>query len=291
LYCSYYIQAFVTKLDEKEQAALIKFIDNQPDNLNVHFIGLAVSLRSNNAEQAHRILKKLPKENDYVACPIIDLYRADVALMQGHYQQANGFYLNYLKNGKVKTFLKDTYYKLFLANYLLNNEKQALTYLAKISSVGNTVSEADKAAEKFYENYSKSHILPNKDLLQAKLSLDGGYFPRALNFIEAIAQEELTTQKEKTEYYFLAGKALHKNGQADKATAYYQKAIMLNDKQHWYFGAGSALQLGYIYQEKSQRNQAKVYFEKAISYKNHEYKNTIDSKARAAISEMGFMVE
>lgn len=291
LYCSYYIQAFVTKLDDKEQASLLKFIDAQPDNLNTHFIGLAVSLRSNNADQAQRILKKLPGGNDYVACPIIDLYRADVALIQGHYQQANGFYANYLKNGKVKTFLKDTYYKLFLSNYLLNNEKQALSYLKKIPSAGNTVSEADKAAEKFYENYLKSQILPNKDLLQAKLSLDGGYFSRALIFIEAIPQEDLTTQKEKTEYYFLTGKAFQKNGQADKAATYYQKAIILNDKQHWYFGAGSALQLGYIFQEKAQKNQAKVYFEKAISYKNHEYKNTIDSKARAALSEMGFRID
>ncbi|RFS14555.1 lipopolysaccharide assembly protein LapB [Emticicia sp. C21] len=291
LYCSYYIQAFVIKLDEKEQVALLKFIDAQPDNLNVHFIGLAVSLRSNNAEQAQRILKRLPTGNEYLACPIIDLYKADVALMQGHYQQSTGFYANYLRNSKVKTFLKDTYFKLFLTNYLLNGEKQALTYLLKIPSAGNTVSEADKAAEKFYENYSKSHTLPNKLLLQAKLSLDGGYFPRALTFIETISEDDLITQKEKTEYYFLAGKAFQKNGQTDKATAYYQRAISLNDKQHWYFGAGSALQLGYIFQEKAQKNQAKAWFEKAISYKNHEYKNTIDSKARAALSEMGFRIE
>lgn len=291
LYCSYYIQAFVTKLDDKEQVALLKFIDSQPDNLNTHFIGLAASLRSSNADQAMRILKKLPSGNDYLPCPIIDLYKADVALMQGHYQQANGFYANYLKNSRVKTFLKDTYYKLFLANYLLNNDKQALTYLTKIPFSGNTVSEADKAAEKFYENYSKSHVLPNKVLIQTKLSLDGGYFASALTFIETISQEDLTTQKERTEYYFLAGKAFQKNGQADKAIAYFQKAITLNEKQHWYFGAGSALQLGYIFQEKAQKNQAKTWFEKAISYKNHEYKNTIDSKARAALSEMGFRID
>jgi len=289
-YCGYYIQAFVTKLDDKEQASLMRFIENQPDNLNAHFIGLAVSLRSNNAEQAQKILKKLPSGGEYTPCPILDLYRADVALMKEHYQPAIGFYTNYLRNTRVKTFLKDTYYKLFLATYLLNNDKQAIAYLDKIPSVGHTVSEADKAAEKFYENYAKKHLLPNKELLQTKLALDGGYFTHALHLIEDISEQGLASQKEKTEFFFLAGKAFHKNGQADKAIPYLEKTIALNEKQPWYYGAGAALQLGYIFQEKAQKNQAKVYFEKALAYKSHEYKNTIDSKARAALSEMGFRV-
>jgi tetratricopeptide (TPR) repeat protein len=290
LYCSYYIQAFVTKLDEREQAELMKFMDNQPDNLNVHFIGLAVSMRSNNAEQAHKILKKLPTGSEYIPCPILDLYRADVALMKGQYQHANGFYANYLRNPKIKAFVKDTYYKLFLSNYLMHNDKQALAYLLKIPSVGYTVSEGDKAAEKFYESYAKNRALPDKDLLKAKLALDGGYFPQALSLIETISEQKLSTQKEKTEYFYLAGKAFQKNGQSDKAINYFEKSITFNEKQQWYFGAGSALQLGYIFQEKAQKNQAKVYFEKALSYKNHEYKNTIDGKARAALSEMGFKI-
>ncbi len=289
-YCSYYIQAFVGKIDEKEQAELMKFIESQPDNLNVHFIGLAVSMRANNAELTHKILKKLPAGNEYIACPILDLYRADVALMRRQYQQANGFYGLYLKNVKIKTFVKDTYFKLFLSNYLMNNDKLAIAYLSKIPAVGSTISEGDKAAEKFYESYAKGHVLPNKELLQAKLALDGGYYPDALDLIAAITEQKLITQKEKTEYFYLAGKAFQKNNQADKAIGYFEKAIVLNEKQPWYFGAGAALQLGYIFQEKAQKNQAKIYFEKAISYKNHEYKNTIDSKARAALSEMGFRI-
>ncbi len=290
MYCSYYIQAFVTKLDDKQQTELMKFIESQPDNLNVHFIGLAVSMRSSNAEQANRILKKLPLGNEYFACPIIDLYKADVALMKAQYQQANGYYLSYLRNGKIKSFVKDTYYKLFVSNYLMNNEKQAIAHLVKIPSAGNAISEGDKAAEKFYENYSKNHLLPNKDLLKAKLALDGGYYPQALSIVEVILQQNLPSQKEKSEYFFLAGKAFQKNGQADKAILNFERAITLNEKQHWYFGAASALQIGYILQERDQKNQAKVYFEKAIAYKNHEFKNTIDSKARAALSEMGYRI-
>jgi hypothetical protein len=34
--------------------------------------------------------------------------------------------------------------------------------------------------------------------------------------------------------------------------------------------------------------KAKIYFEKAISYKKHEYKNSVDNKAKAALNEMGF---
>jgi hypothetical protein len=53
------------------------------------------------------------------------------------------------------------------------------------------------------------------------------------------------------------------------------------------FGASSALQLGYILMEKRNNKNASFYFKKAMSYKKHEYKNSIDNKARAALTELG----
>lgn len=287
IYSSLYIQSFVLKFDDKANAMLLKFVENQPDNLNAYFIGVAISLRSNRAEQASKILKKYPTSPEYMYCPIIEIYRGDIALMKGQYQQASIGYLNYIKNFKGKTFLKDAHLRLFFSNYLAGNDKQAIVCLNKIAVVGNAISETDKSAEKYYETYAKTHILPNKGLLQARLALDGGYNSQALEAIEKIDLKQLN-QKEQAEYYYLGGKVFHRTGQPDKAISFYEKSIVMTEKQNWHFGASSALQIGYIFQDKGQKQQAKNYFEKAISYKNHEFKNTIDSKARAAITEMGF---
>jgi uncharacterized protein HemY len=44
--------------------------------------------------------------------------------------------------------------------------------------------------------------------------------------------------------------------------------------------------LGYIYQSQGKLEDAKVYFERAISYRRHEYKNSIDSKAKSALAQI-----
>lgn len=286
-YCSLYIQSFVLKFDEKDNSSLLRFIENQPENPNASFIAVAISLRTNRAEQAQKILKKYPVGSEYLYCPIMEIYRGDIALMKGQFQAANASYNAYLRNFKGKAFLKDAYLKLFFSNYLAGDDKKSLTFLTKIPAVGNSTSETDKAAEKFYENYAKTHILPNKALLKARLSLDGGYSTQALDAIQDVDVKQISP-KEQAEYYFLGGKAFYRTGQPDKAITYFEKSITLSEKQNWHFGASSSLQIGYILQAKGQKQQAKNYFEKAISYKNHEFKNTIDSKARAAMTEMGY---
>jgi tetratricopeptide (TPR) repeat protein len=207
--------------------------------------------------------------------------------MKGLFQVANASYNAYLRNFKGKAFLKDVYLKLFFSNYLAGEDKKSLAFLSKIPVTGSATSETDKAAEKFYENYAKTHILPNKALLQARLALDGGYNTQALDAIKEVDTKQITL-KEQAEYFFLGGKAFYRTGQHDKAITYFEKSIALSEKQVWHFGASSSLQIGYILQGKGQKLQAKNYFEKAISYKNHEFKNTIDSKARAAMTEMGY---
>ena len=72
------------------------------------------------------------------------------------------------------------------------------------------------------------------------------------------------------------------------AITFFDRAIVLSENQNWSYGASSALQLGYIYQSKNEQAKAKNYFEKAISCKKHEYKNSVDNKAKAALNEMGF---
>ena len=51
----------------------------------------------------------------------------------------------------------------------------------------------------------------------------------------------------------------------------------------WYFGANSALQLGYIAKDQRNYTVARKYFQMALDSPKHEYKNSIDSKARSEL--------
>jgi tetratricopeptide (TPR) repeat protein len=284
----FFIHAYVLKFDEKQNAELLQFIDNQSDNLNLLMIGTAISLKENHTEQAIELLRRNPSNTSYIYFPIFELYKAETQLFKGNYAQAVVSYQQYLKNFKGKGFIKDTYYKLFVCYWLLGDEKTGRLYLNKIPTNGNTLAESDKAAQKFYENYTKTNALPNKTLLKLRIAFDGGYFDEAANDLENLSEKNFANIKDKAEFNYRAGRIYQKLNQVDKAATFFEQSIKLASGQEWHFGASSSLQLGYIFQAKPQKSKAKEYFEKAISYKHHEYKTSIDNKARAALTEMGF---
>ena len=287
-FCTVFIQAYVLKFDEKQNAEMLQFADNQSDNLNINMLATAVSLKDNRTEQAIELLKRTPKDASYLYFPIFELYKAETQLFKGNYPQATSAYQNYLRTFKGQTFLKDTYYKLFLCIWLMGDEKKAKLYLSKINERGNTIAESDKAAQKFYENFQKNKTLPNKILIKLRLLFDGGYFEEAQNKLVSLTEKSFTNTKDQAEFNYRAGRIFQKLNQFDKATNYFEKSVALTGSEEWVFAPNSALQLGYIQQQKGQKNKAKAFFEQAIGFKNHEYKTSVDNKARAALTEMGY---
>jgi hypothetical protein len=55
---------------------------------------------------------------------------------------------------------------------------------------------------------------------------------------------------------------------------------------NWYFAPNACLQIGYILQASNKDAEAKSYFQLALKYKRHEYKNSIDSKAKSALEQL-----
>ena len=124
--------------------------------------------------------------------------------------------------------------------------------------------------------------------MKARLAFDGGYYDKALDVLNSYAENSFEQISDRAEFNYRKGRILQKLKDFPNAITLFDRAIVLSENQNWLFGASSALQLGYIYQSKNEKAKAKSYFEKAISYKKHEYKNSVDNKAKAALNEMGF---
>src|SRR5690606_12598596 len=97
---------------------------------------------------------------------------------------------------------------------------------------------------------------------------------------------ENTLTKDKLELYYRKARIYQGLGQEDSAIVFYKQTINFSGTLPYYFAPNAALQLGYLALDRNDKTAAKSYFKKALSYPKHEYKNSIDSKAKIALSTL-----
>lgn len=279
------IQSYLLGFDEEMQNDLKKIIDTRPDYLSFYFLGAFILSRNNNNNQCDIVIQKRPKGSEYIYMPIFDFYIGDLLLQKGAYVQAVERYLSYIKEFKGLVFKKEAYQKIFFAFWLINNDTKAILFLNKIPINGNMVVDADKFAQKFYESYNQDKVLPNKSLIKARFSYDGGFYEKALLEIEEIKTVESFSVKYKAEYYYRKGQIYYKNKCINKSIVAYLKSIDMSKNIASGFASNSALQLGYIYQINGDRALSIMYFEKAIYYSRFERKSVVDMRAKAGIEK------
>ena len=287
----YLVHAFILKFTPKKLTDFQTFIQQHPDNQLFTFFGITTLMKEGKSELALTIMENRKIDKNHLPFPFLEYLKAEIYLQKGQYQIASKLFQNFLSKYKGFNFLKDTYYKLFLCYWLNNEEVKGVQYVEKIKSVGANIVESDKAASKFSENYlnkKSSKSIPQKVLMKARLAFDGGYYDNALEFLNSYTENSFDQISDRAEFNYRKGRIFQKLSNFPQAITFFDRAIVLSENQNWSFGANSALQLGYIYQLRNEKTKAKSYFEKAISYKKHEYKNSINNKAKAALNEMGF---
>jgi tetratricopeptide (TPR) repeat protein len=281
------IRAYVLKFTAADAANIKKMVQENPDNLLFCFFATSVLMKDAQSEDALTFLNNRPTGTDYLPIPILEDLKADILLQKADYQQAAAVYRIFLGQYKGVNFLKDTYYKQFLCYWLNDDENRAIPFLKQVALVGATVVESDKVAQKFADLYFKKGVSPRqKILMKARLATDGGFYETALTTLRPYSESSFTLLNEKAEFNYRKGRVFQRRGDVDEALPYFERSIVLSETDQFSYGATSALQLGYIYQQKRNLTKARQYFQKALSYKKHEYKNSIDNKARAALNEL-----
>jgi tetratricopeptide (TPR) repeat protein len=155
-------------------------------------------------------------------------------------------------------------------------------YFDEAKAIGTDVTEADKyAARSLAENES-----PHIKLTIARYFTDGGYYEEAHEVLENISPQERTTKRDQAEFPYRMARLYHKQDKFQDAKLYYEQCIQITGEEPWYFAPNACLQLGYIALEEGDKKTAKQYFDRALAYKKHEYKNSIDSKAKSALAQL-----
>lgn len=282
------LHAYVLQLSDTQKTLVQQLPKSQPDNLLLHFFATTILMKEGKSEEALYYLNYAPGGEDYLPFPFLDYLRGEIALQKGKYDIAFFFYSKFQQKYKGVNFIKDSNLKLFMSRWLAGRDSDAAQYIKLAGNKGSTIVEGDKFAQRMSEEYTAGKILPEqKVLFKARYATDGGYLTEAWDFIDNYTEKSFNTASDKAELNYRKGRILQKLNQIDKAIPYYDRAIFLTQDTPLTFGASAALQMGYITRDKKQNTLAVSYFKKAMSYKKHEYKNSIDNKAKAALTELG----
>ncbi|NBB19373.1 tetratricopeptide repeat protein [Runella sp. CRIBMP] len=282
------LHAYILTYTEPQNAALLGFVNGEKDNLLLHFFGTTISMKDGRGEQALKLLNQRPVGSGYLAFPFLEYLKGEILLQKGQYDEARTHLKRFLAQYKGQNYLKDTHLKLFLSHWLEGEEAVAMPYLERVLTVGTSYVEADKFAEKFAKSFRKKEVSgQQKALMKARLAFDGGYLQEAASALKPYQETFFTTLYDKAEFHYRWGRTLQRQNRPDSSIVHYERAIALSQAQSLYFGATSALQLGYMYQAKGNNAKAIYHFKQALNYPKHEYKNSVDNKARAALTLLG----
>jgi tetratricopeptide (TPR) repeat protein len=278
----YLTQGFILQQTANATKGFDSLMQQHPENRLALFLGGCVAIKNSESEKALRYFTSLKKLPEGLPLAYASYQLGEVYLHKGEYKLSIAAYKKFLTTYTGKNYVKDAHYKIGISHWLSGHAKEADQYFAKAKITGNESTEADKyAARSLAEN-----SYPNSKLSKIRYATDGGYYAEAEAIALTVLEKDLPSKKEKIEFAYRKARLYHKSGSFAEAKKHYTETITISLNDSWYFAPNACLQLGYIYLDENNQTEARDYFEKALTYKKHEYKNSIDSKAKSALARI-----
>lgn len=301
------VQRFVNSTDPNAQlfkeesyyyyCYLKVFIENKPDEAftfiqqrqldtrhNFLFALMVANLSMNNqrADMGIQVLENRDDHASYLELPYTN-YLMGVMKLERQDADAAAYLEKFVTQFKGKFYVKEAYQRLSWAYLLQGRMDQAKRYREAVLTHGNTETDADKQAQQD----AKSGHWPHPALLKARLLSDGGFFNDAMKVLLTVHAADFPAMEDKLEYAYRMGRVLDEMGQEDKAIAMYNATIRVGANRPEYYAARAALQMGYIYEQRNEKNKAAECYRTCISMPDHDYKNSLDHRAKAGLERLG----
>jgi hypothetical protein len=258
-----------------ESLALVgRLAREQPDNLLFSYLVISLHKRQHRAR---------PTGPAYLPLAYLHHLVADLLLYRGDYAASIAENQQFLRDFRGGYYRKDAAFKLYLAAWLGGAPAAtAERYRQQINVAGPLTIEEDIYAQRFYHDAQ----LLNPTLTRARLLTDGGYYVQALSTLQQVRLTPATPVRDRLEAPYRRARVWQGLERLDSARLDYLRTLRLSARlgePPYYFAPQAALQLGYLTLAAGQRTAAKSYFEQAMAYPKHEYKNSTDQKAKLAL--------
>jgi len=275
-------EAYYKKGDES-LALVSQLASEQPDNLLFSYLLISLHKRQHHGEVALAAYRARPTGPAYLPLPYLHHLVGDLLLYRGDYAGSTTENQQFLRDYRGDYYRKDAAFKLYLAAWL-GGAPAATTerYRQQINLAGPLTIEEDAYAQRFYHDAQ----LLNPTLTRARLLTDGGYYTQAMSTLQQFRPGAATPVRDQLEAPYRRARVWQGLGRLDSARADYQRTLHRSaalGEPAYYFAPQAALQLGYLALASGQRAAARQYFEQALAYPHHEYKNSTDQKAKLAL--------
>lgn len=273
---------------------LVSVLEGDPDKA-VRFIGqggldlarnhlhafMAMNIHINNqrSEAALRIIDGIDSSPAYLPIPFWDFERGHIYLNLLRLREAKDAYTRFVNSFRGDYYVRDAYEKLSWIALLENDPGRAAEMRALVLKRGTDVSDADRAAT----GNARSGQWPHPVLLKARLLSDGGLQARAWETLQTADPRSFRSRADQTEYNYRMGRTLDLMGRKDEALRLYAATIAQGSGQREYFAARAALQSGRIHEDRRDCARAASCYRKCLEMTGHEYKNSLDQKAKAGL--------
>lgn len=274
-----FIQGFMLQNPEKAIAEMNKLSSNSPLTA---FMIANFHMKNASGENALMWLQEAEARSQGTRIPYTSYLKGEVYLHKADYANAIAAYKAFLTHYKGQNYVKDAHYKIGLCHWLDEKPEKAAESFEAARNAGKESAEADRHAAR---NLA-SREMPSIPLSKVRFYTDGGYYAEAEALLAQVDPEKLTAIRHKAEWYYRKARLMHKVNRLPDAVEMYEMTVTLAGTNDWYYAPNACLQLGYLARQRDDVTEARRWFEKALSYKKHEYKNSIDSKARSALAQL-----
>ena len=269
-------------LNNKNTALNIINSHQEATGIFTDYIHSSLLMKSGNSDEAKKILERsfIKYENTDHPFPYMN-YMLGMVKLQNFDYNSKKLFNNYLERYKGNHYKKSAMQKLAWIALLKNNSKEYYEKIQEVKLIGNEETDEDRQAMIEANN----NEAPDINLLKSRLLSDGGKYTSAEKILEEMNPKNLNT-KNFVEYHYRYGRIKQEQKDYDLTEFYFIKTISLQGEQNFYFAPNAALQIAMIAEENKDINKSEEYYKKAYSYKKHEYKNSIQQKAKAGLERI-----
>jgi len=256
-------------------------LDPSSSNL-VNFLYAKVAQRAGYNDHAIQILSDRVQGEEYLPFPYLD-FLMGLSKLRKLDPEADVPLKRFVNNFTGRLYLKEAYQKLAWFELVINeNEQGYKKYIKRVNSVGTELVDDDKQAQKEYDE----GVIPNIDILRARLLFDGGYIQRAYNYLIQNSEKYIYNSKLVLEYYYRLGRSTQELKNYPDALKYFRLTVENGRSSTKYFACNAALQMAIIYEEQKDYEKAKKYFEECLSMEPSKYKNSLHQKAKTGLDRI-----
>jgi len=274
------------KQGSESLALAYRLAREQPDNLLFSYLVVSLNKRQHHGDEALTAYRARPAGPTYYPLGFVHHLAGDLLLYKGDYAASLAENEQFLREYRGDYYRKDAAFKLYLAAWLGGAPAATCErYRQQINQAGPLTIEEDIYAQRFYHDAQALNVI----LTRARLQTDGGYYAQALSTLQQFRPSAATPARDQLEAPYRRARVWQGLGQLDSARADYLRTLRRSaalGEPAYYFAPQAALQLGYLAQAAGQRAAAKGYFERAVAYPKHEYKNSTDQKAKLALRQL-----